>query len=102
MIKDIELGVYACDSRGGQTMLENFTFTSGYAYMIREGKVAEMVKDVVLGGNLFQTLANIDAVGSDFKWLETAGGCGKGGQMPLPVSMGSGHIRIQNVPMGGR
>lgn len=102
MLSDIKLGVYACDSRGGQTMLENFTFTSGYAYMIRDGKVAEMVKDVVLGGNLFQTLANIDAVGSDFKWLQTAGGCGKGGQMPLPVSMGSGHIRIQNVPMGGR
>ncbi len=102
MLSDIKLGVYACDSRGGQTMLENFTFTSGYAYMIRDGKVAEMVKDVVLGGNLFHTLANIDAVGSDFKWLETAGGCGKGGQMPLPVSMGSGHIRIQNVPMGGR
>jgi len=102
MISDIKLGVYACDSRGGQTMLENFTFTSGYAYMIRDGKIAEMVKDVVLGGNLFQTLQNIDAVGNDFKWLETAGGCGKGGQMPLPVSMGSPHIRIQDVPMGGR
>jgi TldD protein len=102
MLSGIKLGVYACDSRGGQTMLENFTFTAGYAYMIRDGKVAEMVKDVVLGGNLFRTLANIDAVGSDFQWLQTAGGCGKGGQMPLPVSMGSGHIRIQNVPMGGR
>jgi TldD protein len=102
MISDIKLGVYACDSRGGQTMLENFTFTSGYAFMIRDGKVAEMVKDVVLGGNLFQTLANIDSVGNDFKWIETAGGCGKGGQMPLPVSMGSAHIRIQDVLMGGK
>jgi TldD protein len=102
MISGIKLGVYACDSRGGQTMLENFTFTAGYAYMIRDGKVAEMVKDVALAGNLFHTLANIDAIGSDFEWLETAGGCGKGGQMPLPVSMGSGHIRIQEVIMGGK
>lgn len=102
MISDIKLGVYACDSRGGQTMLENFTFTAGYAYMIRDGKVAEMVKDVVLGGNLFHTLANIDAVGSDFEWIETAGGCGKGGQMPLQVSMGSPHIRIADVIMGGK
>ncbi len=102
MISDIKLGVYACDSRGGQTMLENFTFTSGYAYMIRDGKVAEMVKDVVLGGNLFDTLVSIDAIGNDFKWLETADGCGKGGQMPLPVSMGSPHIRIQDVIMGGK
>jgi TldD protein len=101
MIKDIELGVYACDAYGGQTQLENFSFSSGYAYMIRNGKIAEMVKDVILSGNLFTTLENIDAVGNDFKWLNTGGGCGKGNQYPLPVGMGSPHIRIQNVVIGG-
>ena len=38
MIADIKLGVYACDAIGGQTMLENFSFSSAYAYMIRDGK----------------------------------------------------------------
>ena len=101
MIKDIELGIYACEAYGGQTQLENFSFSSGYAYMIRDGKIAEMVKDVILAGNLFATLENIDAIGNDFKWLNTGGGCGKGNQFPLPVGMGAPHIRIQNVVIGG-
>lgn len=101
MIKNIELGIYACDAYGGQTQLENFSFSSGYAYMIRDGRLAEMVKDVILAGNLFTTLENIDAIGNDFKWLNTGGGCGKGNQFPLPVGMGAPHIRIQNVVIGG-
>jgi TldD protein len=101
MIKDIELGIYACDAYGGETMLENFSFSSGYAYMIRHGRIAEMVKDVILAGNLFTTLENIDAIGNDFKWLNTGGGCGKANQAPLPVGMGAPHIRIQNVVIGG-
>jgi TldD protein len=102
MIKDIKLGIYACDAYGGQTQLETFSFSSGYAYMIRDGQIAEMVKDVILAGNLFTTLMNIDAIGNDFKWINSGGGCGKGGQFPLPVSMGAPHIRIQNVVVGGR
>jgi TldD protein len=101
MIKDIKLGIYACDAYGGMTQLENFSFSSGYAYMIRDGRIAEMVKDVILSGNLFTTLENIDAIGNDFKWLNTGGGCGKGNQAPLPVGMGAPHIRIQNVVIGG-
>jgi TldD protein len=101
MIKEIKLGIYACEAYGGQTALENFSFSSGYAYMIRDGKIAEMVRDVILAGNLFTTLDNIDAIGNDFKWLNTGGGCGKGNQYPLPVGMGAPHIRIQNVVIGG-
>jgi len=101
MIKDIELGIYACVAYGGQTQLENFSFSSGYAYMIRKGRIAEMVKDVILAGNLFTTLENIDAIGNDFEWMNTGGGCGKGNQFPLPVGMGAPHIRIQNVVIGG-
>lgn len=102
LIGDIDLGVYACNAYGGQTALENFSFSSGYAYMIRQGQIAEMVKDVILAGNLFTTLNNIDAIGSDFEWQNPGGGCGKGSQAPLPVSMGAPHIRIQDVVIGGR
>ncbi len=102
MLKGIELGIYACDAYGGNTELESFSFSSGYAYMIRHGQLAEMVKDVILAGNLFTTLQNIDAVGDDFQWLHPGGGCGKSGQAPLPVGMGAPHIRIQNVVIGGK
>jgi TldD protein len=101
MIADIELGVYACDAIGGQTMLENFSFSAGYGYMIRNGRIAEMVKDVVLSGNLFITLQNIDAIGNDLTFSKL-GMCGKGQGGGLPVSTGAPHVRIQGVVMGGR
>src|SRR5213078_2825613 len=62
LIGDVKLGVYACGAFGGQTMLENFSFTAAYGRMIRDGRVAELVKDVVLAGNLFQTLDRIDHI----------------------------------------
>jgi len=100
MIADIELGVYACEAYGGQTMLENFSFSAGHGYMIRNGKLAERVKDVILSGNLFTTLANIDAIGNDLTFSDT-GMCGKG-QGGLPVATGAPHIRIRDVVLGGR
>lgn len=99
MIRDIDLGIYACDAFGGQTALENFSFSAAYAYMIRDGQIAEMVRDVILAGNLFITLENIVAVGNDLEW-EELGACGKG-QGGLPVSTGSPHIRIRDVIIGG-
>ncbi|MBX3469048.1 MAG: TldD/PmbA family protein [Planctomycetes bacterium] len=100
MISDVKLGVYALKSRGGQTCLGNFSFSSAYAYMIRDGKVAEPVRDVILAGNLFETLENVTAVGDDFSW-DNSGRCGKEGQS-MPVGMGSPHVRIENVVVGGR
>ena len=101
IVKGIKLGIYACDMYGGQTALENFSFSSAYAYMIRDGQIAEMVKDVILAGNLFTTLMNIDVIGNDFEWSQAGGMCGKAGQ-GMPVAFGAPHIRIQDVIIGGR
>jgi len=101
LIRDIPLGVYACGAFGGQTMLENFSFTAAYGRMIRDGHVAELVKDVVIAGNLFQTLDRIDHIAGDFQWNEMGGGCGKGGQFPLPVTEGAPHVRIEQALVGG-
>jgi len=101
LIQDLKLGVYACGAFGGQTLLENFSFTAAYGHMIRDGHVAEMVKDVVLAGNLFQTLDRIDHIAGDFQWNQMGGGCGKGGQAPLPVTEGAPHVRIEAALIGG-
>ncbi|MBI4575642.1 MAG: TldD/PmbA family protein [Planctomycetes bacterium] len=101
MVADIPLGVYALKSRGGQTCLGNFSFSSAYAYMIRDGRVAEPVRDVVLAGNVFETLGKVVAVGDDFRW-DCAGRCGKGQGPGLPVGMGSPHLRIEDVVVGGK
>ena len=102
LIRDVKLGLYALDMIGGQTMMEMFTFSAAYGYMIRDGQVAELVRDIVLTGNVFETLKNIDMVANDLAWADGGGGCGKGGQSPLPVGIGSPHVRIQGVTVGGR
>jgi len=101
LLRDIKLGVYACDALGGQTLLEDFSFTSGYGHMIRDGRLAELVKPVVLAGNLFATLDRLDRIAGDFRWNQMGGGCGKGGQVPLPVSEGAPHIRLRDTLVGG-
>lgn len=101
MIADIKEGVYAKNWYGGTTSMEMFTFSAGEAYMIRDGRIAETLRPVVLTGNVFTTLQNIDAIGSDLE-MNQGGGCGKGGQMPLPVANGSPHIRIQRCLVGGK
>ncbi|MHB8084434.1 MAG: TldD/PmbA family protein [Dehalococcoidia bacterium] len=101
MISGIKEGIYAREWYGGTTSLEMFTFSAGEAYMIRDGKVAEMIKPIVLTGNVFTTLDNIDAIGNDLD-MNQGGGCGKAGQSPLPVSNGSPHIRIKNCLIGGK
>ena len=100
IISDIKEGIYAKDWYGGTTSLEMFTFSAAEAYMIRNGKIAELIQPVVLTGNIFSTLKNIDAIGNDLH-MNQGGGCGKNAQSPLPVSDGSPHIRIQNCLIGG-
>ena len=68
--------------------------------MIRNGKIAEPVRDITLSGNVFKTLENIEAIGNDFYWDES-GGCGKGGQGGLPVGCGGPSLRIKDVVVGG-
>ncbi len=101
IIADIKEGIYAKNWYGGMTSMEMFTFSAGESYMIRNGKVAEAIRPVVLTGNVFSTLQNIDAIGNDLD-MNQGGGCGKAGQMPLPVSNGSPHIRMRKCLVGGK
>ncbi len=102
MLAGIKEGVYCKDAFGGQTSMEMFVFSAGEAYMIRNGKLAELLRGVALSGNVFETLENIDAIGNDFTWNHSGGNCGKGEQMPLPVGLGSPHIRIKKCVVGGQ
>ena len=96
----IEDGLYVKNWYGGMTSMEMFTFSAGEAYRIRNGKVEELCRPVMLSGNVFSTLHNIDMIANDLGMNE-GGGCGKAGQSPLPVSNGSPHIRIQKCLIGG-
>jgi TldD protein len=100
LFNGIKEGVYARNWLGGMTNGEMFTFSAGEAWMIRNGKIAEPVRDVTLSGNVFTTLADIEAIGDDFYWDES-GGCGKAGQSGLPVGCGGPSLRIRDVVVGG-
>jgi len=98
----LNYGLYVRGSLGGQTEMEMFTFSAEEAFVIRDGRIAERVREVVLTGNVFETLANIDAICDDLTFYGGLGGCGKGGQSPLRVSTSAPHIRIRNCLVGGR
>jgi len=92
-------GLYILDAKGGQTAGENFTFGAQYGYLVKEGKPGEMIRDINISGNLYKTLMDIVAVGSDFV-LGKVGGCGKG-QMNIRSCHGGPHILVKNLVVGG-
>jgi TldD protein len=100
LFSGVDKGIYALNFFGGQTEFETFTFSAGHGYRIENGEIGELVRDVVLTGNLFQTLQHVDGLADDLLLHET-GGCGKGGQAPLPVGLGAPHVRIRDVVIGG-
>ena len=100
LFEGVEDGLYVKNWYGGMTSMEMFTFSAGEAYRIRNGKVEELCRPVMLSGNVFSTLNKVDMIANDLDMNE-GGGCGKAGQSPLPVSNGSPHIRIQQCLIGG-
>ncbi len=102
MLEQTQNGIYAIGLLGGQTNIEMFTFTPEEACIIENGRLGRKVRDLTLTGNVFETLKNIDMIGNDLKLSGGLGGCGKGGQVPLPVSDGGPHIRVRNLVVGSR
>ncbi len=101
MLRGTGQGLYCCKALGGGSSGDSFVFSPVYGYMVRDGKLCELVRDIELSGDLFKTLLNIDMVGDDFRLIEDSGGCGKRGQYPLPCSFGGPHVRISDVLVGG-
>ncbi|WP_168196634.1 TldD/PmbA family protein [Bdellovibrio sp. ZAP7] len=75
-----------------------FTVAPSRAYTIKDGKLSTPIRASVISGQLFETLHNIQAISNDFKLEHSAlGGCGKGGQFPLPVSDGGPTILVKDM-----
>lgn len=100
LLEELWDGVYACDMIGGMTNLEMFTFSAAYGYRVEKGKITGLVRDIVLSGNLFETMKNIIGIGNDLQHHGGLGGCGKAGQNGLPVSTGSPHLLLNNILIG--
>jgi TldD protein len=102
LIRDVKTGIYACDAVGSRQQGVHCAFSAGHGYMIRDGELAELVKNLVIVGDLPDLLGAVDRVAGDFRWDESGGGCGKAGQSPLPVAEGAPHVRFRLTEVRGR
>jgi len=100
LLEGIKFGYYLVDFRGGQAEL-NSSFQVGVqeGYVIRNGEIAESIKDTSISGIAIEALKKISAVGKDFG-LEM-GRCGKG--QTAYVSSGGPHLRFDcGIVVGGQ
>ena len=99
LVEDIEYGVYACGSRGGQvdTGRGSFQFAAQEAWLIENGEITSPLKDVSVSGLTLQILKDVDGLTKDSR-LAAPGFCGKG--QTVPVGDGGPIMRISEALVG--
>jgi len=101
----ISYGIYIVGrgTSGGEVdpSIGTYTFSIGPSYIVRDGEPTELVRGVVVSGNILETLMSVDAVAKDLKVITNVfGGCGKDGQT-VRVGFGGPHIRVRKLVVGG-
>ena len=99
LLEDIDHGVYACGSRGGQvdTGRGSFQFAAQEAWLIENGELTTPLKDVSVSGLTLEILQNVDGLTKDSR-LAAPGFCGKG--QTVPVGDGGPIMRISQALVG--
>ncbi len=92
-------GVYAEGSGGGQTEdTGNFTFAANRAYWVENGEIKFPLKSVVVRGHILDFLKNVEGASKNvIVKTSILGGCGKGGQSPLPVGLGGPYLAVKEA-----
>ncbi|MEM3979777.1 MAG: TldD/PmbA family protein [Ignisphaera sp.] len=106
LFENIDYGLYlrGRGAGGGQVnpALGTFTFGVGPSYVIRKGEIGELVRGVLVSGNILDVLKDIEAIGRDLNISTSVfGGCGKMGQM-VRVGDGGPHVRVKKLVVGIR
>lgn len=97
IIAEMDKGIFIDTVKHGSGM-STFTIAPARAYKIENGKITKPVKVSVVTGNVFETLAEVDAVSEEFELLSfVGGGCGKMEQFPLPVGFGGPYTRVKRL-----
>ncbi|MFQ6062942.1 MAG: TldD/PmbA family protein [Methanosarcinales archaeon] len=100
LLEEIKNGIYLKGSRGGQVNTGEgiFQFNAEMGYIIENGELKDMLRDVSLSGHTLEILKKVTAVGNDLEF--DSGNCGKNGQL-VPISDGSPHIIVSSALVGG-
>lgn len=101
IIASVKDGIYAVQFAGGQvdTVSGDYVFAPTLAFRIRDGKIAEPIKNAVLTGNGPESMRQVEMVGNDLQ-LGTTGMCGKAGQS-VPVGVGQPTVKMRGIKVGG-
>jgi len=100
LVEEVDKGIYAKSSIGGQVnpAQGTFQFNAQEGYLIEGGEIKEAVRDVSFNGFTLETLQNIVGIADDFE--SSIGHCGKG--QTASVGEMAPHILISDVTVGGR
>ena len=96
-------GIYAIGTSGGQADMDgSFLFKCSRGYLVEKGEVTKTIKDAALTGNILEFIKRIKGATKNIEMFTGYfGGCGKGGQYPLPVGMGGPILYADEVMVGG-
>ena len=96
----MENGIFVAHMGGGEVDIasDQFVFHCAEAYRIRDGKLAESLRNATLAGCGPEILRTIDRVGNDLGFQ--VGTCGKDGQ-GVPVADAQPTLRIPAIVVGG-
>ncbi|MBM3499518.1 MAG: TldD/PmbA family protein [Armatimonadetes bacterium] len=103
LAQGIDLGVLLEGGEWGYVMTAKGQYTchAGRGRMIRNGQIAEPLRDVSVAGMILDTLANVDGVTEAFEMLTMGGMCGKSGQS-MPTNGGGPYLRVKELIVGGQ
>lgn len=103
-LEQLGTGVYAVQTSGGQVEADgSFVFKAIRGYWVEKGEIKEPLREVSLSGNILNLLSNVEGATSDLRLFSGYfGGCGKGGQYPLPVGVGGPELIVKDVIFGGQ
>ncbi len=102
LMADIDVGILLRGGQWGYVWCEKGQYTchAGEGVMIRDGQLAEQVRDVSISGMTLETLANVLGASRDFE-LQMPGNCGKNGQS-MPVNGGGPYLKVREIVVGGQ
>lgn len=97
-------GIYAIQSYGGQVEGDgSFLFKAVRGYYVENGEIKHPIREVSLSGNILDLLGKVEGTTRELKIRSGYfGGCGKGGQFPLPTGLGGPMVVMDGVTFGGQ
>lgn len=102
-LEQLDTGIYAIRTAGGQANFDGtFMFKASRGYYVKNGEKEYPLREVTLAGSILDFLKNIEGATKELSIHSSYfGGCGKGGQHPLPVGLGGPHLLLRGVHFGG-